>query len=69
MDKVYFSASNVGFYMSNIHGDRIPSDAVEISRDTYFKLIHGQEDGGEIKAGDDGYPILVDRNTGELIPI
>jgi hypothetical protein len=57
---LYFSRSTVGFYTSEIHGEAIPSDAVEISQSLYDMLIAGQSAGMIIAADDRGFPILID---------
>lgn len=58
--KMYYSKSTHGFYTPSIHGDHIPSDAVEISADVYAALLEAQSTGNEIVADDDGYPMVSD---------
>jgi len=58
--KIYFSASENGFYTEEIHGNIIPEDAVEISESNYASLMQGQESGGIITSDDSGSPILAD---------
>jgi len=57
---IYFSASTCGFYDSDIHGDRIPADAVEITREEHAALLAGQSADKRIAAGADGRPKLQD---------
>lgn len=57
---MYYSPSTNGFYTPEIHGDNIPADAVEITREHYDALLAGQSNGQRIVADADGYPILQD---------
>lgn len=57
---MYYSGSERGFYEKEIHGDKIPSDAVEISIDLYEQLLDGQSAGKVINSGDDSVPYLSD---------
>lgn len=59
MSKKY-SASTGGFYDTAIHGDNIPSDAVEITDEQHAALIDGQSQGKRITADADGKPVLTD---------
>lgn len=45
-----------GFFDSNVHGDSIPDDAVEISEKRYRELFDAQADGKEIYIGPNGKP-------------
>jgi hypothetical protein len=51
--KHFFSAATSGFYCDEIHGDKMPEDALEISDDLY-DACRGQQ----IVAGPDGLPQL-----------
>lgn len=42
---MYYSKSTGGFYDTAIHGDNIPSDAVEISREYHAELMQAQTSG------------------------
>ena len=53
-----FSPSTTGFYDVSIHGDAIPPDAVEITREEHAALLAGQSNGLIIAWGDDGFPFL-----------
>jgi len=55
-----FSPSTKGFYLEAIHGDNIPSDAVEITNEEHAALLAGQSAGKIITAGPDGVPYLAD---------
>lgn len=56
--KIYFSASTCGFYDSEIHGENVPEDAVEITRAEHAALIAGQGGGLRIVVGTGGKPML-----------
>lgn len=60
MNKMYYSKQTGGFYAQEIHGDNIPSDAVEITAEQHAELLHGQSEGKWIEADENGYPTLVD---------
>lgn len=55
-----YSKQTGGFYSREIHGDAIPSDAVEITADEHSALLEGQSQGKLIQAGANGRPVLVD---------
>jgi len=55
---MYYSKSTNGFYSHEIHGDSIPSDAVEITADYHAALLAGQSSGKVIDWDDYGYPFL-----------
>ncbi|WP_028684157.1 phage tail assembly chaperone [Pseudomonas chlororaphis] len=57
---MFASKSTLGFYEAEIHGARIPEDAVEISADYHTELLAGASEGKVITWGDDGYPVLTD---------
>lgn len=57
---VFFSKKTGGFYREDIHGESIPSDAIEISDEQYETLLQGQSDGKVIAVGTDGFPTLQD---------
>ena len=63
---MFFSKSTGGFYDAAIHGDNIPSDAVEITDEKYAELLSGNSSGKNISADNDGNPILVDSPIVEL---
>lgn len=56
---IFFSENN-GFFDSEIHGDSIPADAVEISDEMYFSLMNGQCSGKIISCDKNGKPCLID---------
>jgi len=60
MNKFYFSKSTLGFYVADIHGDGIPNDAVEITKEKHEELLAGQSSGKIISGDESGNPILVD---------
>lgn len=55
-----YSRSTGGFYAREIHGDNIPSDAVEITKELHAALIEGQSQGKRIVADEAGHPVLAD---------
>lgn len=57
---MYYSAQTGGFYSREIHGDAIPSDAIEISDATHAALMEGQAQGKRIAPGPAGGPVLID---------
>lgn len=58
-----YSAQTNGFYISEIHGENIPDDAVEITQEEHARLLNGQADGLAIVADERGRPILAPRPT------
>ncbi|MDW7796076.1 tail fiber assembly protein [Morganella morganii] len=56
----YYSNETNGFYDSEINGDDIPQDVVEITDETWMELLSGQEEGKVISADENGYPVLID---------
>ncbi|WP_315383460.1 tail fiber assembly protein [Microvirgula aerodenitrificans] len=57
---MFYSKSTGGFYDAEIHGDAIPADAVEITRDEHAALLAGQSAGQRIEADEHGRPVLRD---------
>lgn len=57
---MFYSKQACGFYDTAIHGDNIPSDAVEITAEEHQALIDGQSQGKVIVADENGRPILQD---------
>lgn len=55
-----FSPSTKGFYLEEIHGAAIPSDAVDITEAEHAALLDGQQVGKVITAGADGNPFLAE---------
>lgn len=55
----YYSKTG-GFYLREIHGDKIPADAVEITAEEWQALLDGQAHGKIIVAGKGGKPELRD---------
>lgn len=56
---MFYSAKTGGFYTSEIHGDGIPDDAVEISDAVYQSLMTDQCSGKYITADDSGHPVAI----------
>jgi len=57
MSTYFYSAATGGFYLTQLHAT-IPSDAVEISAETYAALLDGHSKGMDIVADNNGYPAL-----------
>ena len=57
---MFYSKSTGGFYTREIHGDNIPTDAVEITEAEHAALLEGQAQGKRIVADENGYPVLQD---------
>ena len=55
----HYSPSTRGFYSSDIHGEKIPGDAVEITDEEWSRLLDQQSAGHTIVAASDGKPIAV----------
>lgn len=65
---MYYAKSTGGFYITEIHGENIPADAVEITDEQHAALLQGQTDGQEIAGDDNGFPILIDRVQVVVVP-
>lgn len=57
---MFYSKSTNGFYTTDIHGDTIPEDVVEITTEEWQDLLNGQSSGKQITANSKGYPVLID---------
>ena len=57
---MFYSKLTGGFYTTEIHGDNIPADAVEITVEEHQALLEGQSQGKHIVADENGYPVLQD---------
>lgn len=56
---MFYSQSTGGFYNREIHGENIPVDAVEITKEAYSELLFGQSNGKIISANSAGRPVLI----------
>ena len=54
-----FSPSTKGFYLRSVHGESIPSDAVELSDDEYSELIAAPESGKRVDVDASGNLVAV----------
>ena len=54
--QIYYSD---GFYIDDIHGEKIPNEAVAINQDKYIELLNGQAQGKQIIADKTGNPVLI----------
>lgn len=57
---LFYAASTHGFYDSAIHGENIPEDAVEVSKEEHRALLDAQANGKIITPDATGYPVAVD---------
>jgi len=57
---MFYAKSTGGFYDAGVHGDAIPTDAIEITVEEHAALIEGQSMGKVIVADENGRPILQD---------
>lgn len=57
---MFYQPSTGGFFCTEIHGESIPNDAVEITEELYEHLIENQV-GKRIVMGDDGLPMIAER--------
>ena len=57
---MFYAQSTGGFYDTAIHGDNIPADAVEITKEQHAALLEGQSQGKVISADKNGKPSLKD---------
>lgn len=55
---ILYSAEKNGFFDKQIHGENVPEDTVEITKNEYQKMLRGQADGFSIKPDQDGKPQL-----------
>lgn len=55
--QIYYSD---GFYIDDIHGEKIPAEAVAISQDKYIELLNGQAQGKQIISNKQGEPVLIE---------
>ena len=56
----YYSKSFNGFFDSDIHGETIPADSVEITDEEHRSLVDGHMAGKLIASDPSGNPILID---------
>jgi len=54
-----YSASANAFFETEIHGDAIPADAMEVSRETYDAIQDKLSKGGTLKSGKAGRPSVI----------
>lgn len=57
---IFYCNETGGFYVSEIHGDRIPPGAVQIEEDEHTALLVGQSEGKRIEPDKHGRPALID---------
>lgn len=57
---MFYSATTGGFYDPEIHGEAIPTDAVEITPEEHVALLDAQSKGKIIQSDIDGNPVAVD---------
>jgi len=57
---MFYSKSTGGFYDTAIHGENMPADAVNITKEEHAALMAGQSSGKIITADANGRPFLMD---------
>lgn len=57
---MYFSKSTTGFYTTDIHGDNMPEDIVEIDEELYRSIFEGLSKGMALSSDSKGFPILIE---------
>lgn len=57
---MYYSPSTCGFYEKDIHGDAMPADVVQITKNDHVALLLGQSLGKHIVADENNQPVLAD---------
>lgn len=60
MQKLLFSPAACAFFDTFIHGENIPGDCVEITREKHVELMAAQAAGKVISADETGAPVAVD---------
>jgi hypothetical protein len=64
--KIYYSSTTKGFYIKDIHGDKMPADCVEITEEQHKELLNAQSNGKQIVPDDKGAPTAIDPIPREL---
>lgn len=62
---LYYSASQLGFFDTNIRGITLPDDAVLISKEEYANLMLAQEQGKIIRPDANGRPVAIFYNPND----
>lgn len=62
----FYSYSERGFYSRAMHGESIPADAVPLEDGQYQYLLNGHLSGKQIAKGEDGQPILIEREKPQV---
>jgi hypothetical protein len=63
---MFYSQTTNGFYDFDIHGNSMPSDAIEITLEHYHALLDGQANGDRIVANEQGQPVLAAATLAEI---
>lgn len=53
-----YSPTTKGFYVQEIHGNKIPLDVVQVTKERHEELMQGQSEGLEITEDENGLPVL-----------
>jgi hypothetical protein len=61
---MFYSKSTNGFYATEVHGENIPGDAVEITEEQHAELLAGQAQGKVITGDENGNPVLTESLIG-----
>lgn len=54
---MFYSKLTGGFYSTDIHGENMPEDVVEITTEQHASLLQAQSEGASIAGNDDGLPV------------
>jgi len=65
MTQLYYSPSSKGFYSSELHGDGMPTDCIEVAEEKYAELLEGEGIGKEIYLNENQQLVLSDRLIAE----
>lgn len=57
----YYSKTTQGFYSTEVNGDNMPEDVVEVPNADYTYLMQGQAEGKLIAPNSNGFPVLEDK--------
>ena len=60
---IFYSASKRGFFTTDIHGDNIPKDAVEVTEEQHQELLNAQGVDSDIEPDMNGNPVAVKRKA------
>ena len=59
--KIFYSAATNSFYSTELNGDAIPTDAVEVSAQTHTDIMAAVATGQTYGPDKDGFPVIMSR--------